>query len=756
MPLQHNTPSSARQHEYQLAAEALIRRILPAEAHLFQIEIIASEGENDVFEVESRGDHIVLSGNNPVSVASALRWFLKYYCHCQISWNSDNLNLPDPLPVIPSVVRKTTPFKQRVYLNHCTFSYTMAWWDWDRWEREIDWMALHGINMPLAMTGQEAVWQATLRHFGMEDDAIRQFLAGPAFFAWQWMDNLEGWGGPLPQSWIDSHLRLGRQIIERQRQLGMTPILKGFTGYVPMALKPRFPDADIQTTNWISTFDTAKLNPLDPLFKQIGAQFLREQEQLLGTDHYYSVDPFHESSPPDRSPEYLEDAGKAIFDTILSVDPHAHIAIQTWSLRQGLLRKIPKDRALMLSITGTNWKKHESYWGRPWVVGMMHNYGGRAFMGGNLEHFIRHARTLHRNPAAGNVQGLGLFPEAIEHNPIIYDAASEVAWHGDTPPLDEWVHQYAHARYGILPNAAREAWDILRETVYQQKMVKIISMESPVCARPALEIIRVSMNGEMVRDYDLLRLWDAWEKLLSSSGELGHQETFQYDLVDVARQCLADLAILLHQEISEAYNNRDTEALRHAGERFTRLLDDFDRLLGTRSEFLLGKWLADARRWGTNKEEKDRFEQNARALITVWGPHTPHALFFDYSNRQWSGLISDFYKVRWERFIQFLLEQPTETEKRYREKRITKSYARPANNSHPFFEKLSAWEHEWVSDKKHFTATPMGNPVEIAQELFTYWHPVMKPLCNTTPPVQEASYLDVIPTEENEIDNFGL
>jgi len=29
----------------------------------------------------------------------------------------------------------------------------MAYWNWTRWEREIDTMAMHGINLVLAITG---------------------------------------------------------------------------------------------------------------------------------------------------------------------------------------------------------------------------------------------------------------------------------------------------------------------------------------------------------------------------------------------------------------------------------------------------------------------------------------------------------------------------------------------------------------------------------------------------------------------------
>src|SRR6185312_8146875 len=215
------------------AAKSLVHRIIPSKASSFEVEIIPSANGKDIFEIKSRGNKIILSGNNPVSIASALNWYLKYYCHCQVSWNGDNLNLPNPLPRLKEKIRKKTSYDHRVYLNYCTFSYTMPWWTWKRWEREIDWMALHGINMPLAVTGQEAVWYNTLTHFRMNDQEIRSFLVGPAYFAWQWMSNIEGWGGPLPKSWIDSHIELGQKILARERELGMTPILQGFTGYVP-------------------------------------------------------------------------------------------------------------------------------------------------------------------------------------------------------------------------------------------------------------------------------------------------------------------------------------------------------------------------------------------------------------------------------------------------------------------------------------------------------------------------------------------
>lgn len=697
--------------------------MVPAAAADFAVEIIDAENGRDVFEVRDGGDRIFLRGNNAVSVASALNWYLKYYCHCQVSWNSDNLELPEKLPRVRRDVRRRSPFRYRACLNYCTFSYSMPWWDWERWEREIDWMALHGVNLPLALTGLEAVWQATLERLGLSGDEIRSFLAGPAFLAWQWLSNLEGWGGPLPQSWIDGHLELGRKILQRERELGMTPIKQGFSGYVPLALAKHYPEATIYTRTWFNVGDgTAQLDPLDPLFGVAGKIFLQEQERLLGKDPYYAVDPFHEGVLPSRDPGYQKRVGQGIFDVTQSADPDAVIAMQTWSLHTGVLEGIPAGRSLMLGLTGSNWKKYDGFWGRPWIAGILHNYGGRVYLGGNLPHYAGNAFSLLENPAAGNLQGIGIFPEGTGHNPVVYELATEIAWHDRPPGLQEWVGAYARARYGQLPSNAEAAWKVLLETVYAQKKVKIPSMESPVCARPALKLLRASMNGEMERDYPLARLWEAWELLLQCP-DLAGRKTYQYDLVDVGRQCLADLSLLLHGKIVAAYDAADSDALRAAGNQFIDLLDDLDRLLATRSEFLLGKWIAEARSWGVSEEEKALYEENARTLLTVWGPPHPGGVFFDYANRQWAGLVRGFYKVRWQKFIHFLLQQPDEPKRRFREKRTLRSFGRPGNDENAFYSSLSAWEHAWCRQRDRYSSQPVGDPEALSAILYKKWKP---------------------------------
>ena len=75
-------------------------------------------------------------------------------------------------------------FRFRYYQNVCTVSYSFAWWNWTRWEREIDWMAMNGINLPLAFNGQEAIWQRVYLKMNLTQQDLDKHFGGPAFLAW--------------------------------------------------------------------------------------------------------------------------------------------------------------------------------------------------------------------------------------------------------------------------------------------------------------------------------------------------------------------------------------------------------------------------------------------------------------------------------------------------------------------------------------------------------------------------------------------
>lgn len=50
------------------------------------------------------------------------------------------------------------------------------------------------------------------------------------------MGNIRGWGGPLSSDWHDHSVKLQKAILSRMRELGVTPVLPAFAGFVPRAI----------------------------------------------------------------------------------------------------------------------------------------------------------------------------------------------------------------------------------------------------------------------------------------------------------------------------------------------------------------------------------------------------------------------------------------------------------------------------------------------------------------------------------------
>lgn len=243
------------------AATAVLNRLIPSHSSSFEFQIVFKEhcGGESCFGIsnhpsfDQRGTpEILISGVTGVDLLSGLHWYLKHWCGAHISWDKTGGVQLSSVPKAGSLPRikddgllVQRPVPWNYYQNAVTSSYTFAWWDWQRWEKEIDWMALQGINMPLAFTGQEAIWQKVFQNFNISSSDLNDFFGGPAFLAWSRMGNLHGWGGPLPQSWLDQQLILQKKILSRMYELGMTPVLPAFSGNVPAALKHVFPSAKI-------------------------------------------------------------------------------------------------------------------------------------------------------------------------------------------------------------------------------------------------------------------------------------------------------------------------------------------------------------------------------------------------------------------------------------------------------------------------------------------------------------------------------
>ena len=690
------------------AAKALVGRVTAGRQSEFAVKIVPQQQDGkDWFAYYTEDGKVVLEGNNGVSVASALNHYLKENCGWHLSWCGKQEVLPQTLPLPTDKVMKVSPYKYRYYLNYCTFNYSMSWWDFDRWQKEIDFMALNGINMPLALTGQNSVWQRVYRKLGFTDEELETFFSGPAYFNWFWMGNLDGWGGPLPQSFMDDHEALQKKILFAERTLGMTPVLPAFTGHVPPTFEQKFPDAKVRKTEWVNFPEVSILDPEEELFTEIGKMFIQEQTELYGTDHFYSADTFNENTPPTNDSTYLAQMSAKVYSAMQDVDPDAVWVMQGWLFYherdfwgepeiKALLGAIPDDRMIILDLWSERhpvWKRTNAYYGKPWIWCMLHNFGQNINMSGNATSVANDPANALVDPNAGNMSGIGLTMEGIGQNPMVYALMLENVWRDKPIDNDEFIKSYLTQRYGSCPENAYKAWQIIMASAYENT-VNNGGQESIITGRPNFKVNPGGTTNTKAH-YHKADLIKAWQLLISCTEELGASDGFRYDLVDVTRQVLADYASILQQNVASMYLSGDLAGFKTTSDEFLGLIDDMDKLLGTRSEFLLGKWLSDARSIGHTQQEKDIYEHNARNQITLWG--NKDCRIRDYACKHWNGMMSGFYKPRWERFfdtVSAAIRQGVE----YDEK--------------SFVEASKEWEWEWTLGHEEYPDEPEGSEIE--------------------------------------------
>jgi len=309
-------------------------------------------------------------------------------------------------------------------------------------------------------------------------------------------------------------------------------------------------------------------------------------------------------------------------------------------------------------------------------------------------------------------------PEGIEQNAAIFEVITDqpfrtqpIDWwswrdkhdkkHADKKPnTPNWLEDYIDRRYRQSVPDIYKAWQYLLQSVYITNFYRQ-GPASIITGRPSFHMMEENWHVDTLTNYYPGTLVNAWALFAQSADQLKSSDGFQYDLVDITRQVLADYANILQPKIMNAYALTDTTGFKRYSSEFLQLLDDMDELLSTRKDFLLGKWLADARSNGITDEESDLYEFNARDLVTLWGDK--NSPMHEYSNRHWGGLIKGFYKPRWEAFFEGLNQSLI--------------------NHGPFdincYEsEVKDWEWHWVRQHDPYPPAPVGDPVEVAVRLY--------------------------------------
>ena len=623
-------------------------------------------------------------GSDKISICRGFYDYVKNNGMGMYTWSGNNISVPSSLPSV-SPVHVISPFENHYYLNVVTYGYSMPFWDWKRWEQEIDWMALHGINMPLTLVAHEAIMARVYKKFGLSDEEINSYFVGPAHLPFSRMGLMEKLDGPLNSDWYNDQIELQHKILDRMRSLDMKPICPSFAGFVPEGIKRIYPDVRIVKTHWGGAFNNWMINPEEKLFSEMMTSFIEEWEKEFGKCEYYLSDSFNEMEIPfpDKGDparySLLASYGEKVYSSIKRANKDAVWVMQGWMFGYqrhiwdyetlgALVSRVPDDKMLLLDLavdynkhfwhSEVNWEYYKGFYNKQWVYSVIPNMGGKTGMTGVLDFYANGHLEALSSSNRGNLVAHGLAPEGIENNEVLYELVTDAGWSDHRMDVRDWLKQYSINRYGKAPAQLMKAWDYLLKSVYGT------FTDHPRFNwqfRPG-----TVKNGSIYMNEDYFR---GLEAFLSASEELKDSPYYLTDLCEMTAHYLGGKAEILTRQIDQEYLLGDTLQAHFLQSRFETFMLGMDRILSQHPTLRLDRWLSFASASGKTASQSNQYETNARRIVTIWGPPVD-----DYSARIWSGLVGSYYHGRWKEYYK----------------------GRDSGKSAD----LSSWERKWVEENR--------------------------------------------------------
>ena len=686
--------------------EGVISRIL-GEQYIdwFTFEIVPSSNGKDYYELSSQDGKVHIKGNEGISLTSGLNYFLKYYCNVHVSQQTKQVKMPDSIPEIKETIHKESPYEIRYAYNYCTLSYTMPFWGYDEWQRELDYFALNGVNLILDTTATEALWVEYLQNYGYDIEAAKAFVCGYAYKAWWLMGNLESYGGPVSDEWIIDTVEMARVNQRKMTVLGMQPCLQGFMGAMPEnfanvaneTLVEDYGFEDIHSYmvaqgDWSGFTRPPILKTTYDGYNALASKFYEVQEYIYGqiTD-YYAGDLAHEGGiiPPDLSKPEMS---AHILKQMMTYDSKAVWVIQSWlsnpnaEILEGFGEN-KEEHVLVLDLDATenphwsnttNWNGKE-FGGTSWVFCMLDNYGGRTGMHGELEYLA--TQITKANQESDHMKGIGITPEGTLLNPVNYDLFWEMVWETEPKDTKAWLKDYITRRYGEFSENSWGAWQILLSTAYGANnddgsaKYHTGNVNCITNMRPSFDPEIVIGDYELM--YDPIKFEEATSLLMQDFDKFKDNECYIYDVVDILRQTLANSQVEFFSRIVEAYNAKNHEIFEKYRDKLLNSILLIDEIAGFEEDSLYGTWISkatnfynDERNSGTYDDyAKDMMIINAKALVNIWSSKTLQT----YAHRQYNGLERDYNYPMWKLWLD-----------RLEEAMATGNYVAPSSNKDYF------------------------------------------------------------------------
>lgn len=624
--------------------------------------------KTDYYTVESLRGVVRLISNSGVGLASAFNCYLKEVCKCHVSRFGNRIELPQNLPQVKGKIERHTTFKHRYAYNYCAHSYSMSFWNEKDWQKELDFLAMNGVNMILDITGMEEVYRRFLTKLGYRLREIKNFLTGPSYFAWCYMANITGVGGPLHDNFFYESAELARKNHRRMQVLGIDVVLEAYNGMVPSDIAKKVRDIPtIEQGLWNGLPRPLMIDPASVSYVKYATLFYECQKEVFGDiTKFFAGDICHEGGSLKGTNE--KDVYMNFVGALTKFRRDAVVIMQGWGENPTKAfikysKPFRDEHVLMLDLFAESRPKSE---GRSaplskfnYLYGMLNSFGGRMGIHGNIDVLPEKIRQSSKN---SNFKGIALTAESNTSDPAVVDLFFSTVWE-DIKDTNEWLKSFAERRYGARNENIEKSLEIQLKTALSDKYYNLGegAPENLLCGRPEGRYDKVSSWGNTKFGYNVKEFEDAAKLFLADYDKFKDNECYVYDAVNILRQVISNKIYGIILNMESEYKSKDYFAFLENGKKLLSLADTLDKILLNHKDFTLGEYLGKVEQYANKLDDftKELYLINAKALITTWysRPAANPGGLHDYSNRQWGDLVSQFYKVRWEKFIEFVQEE---------------------------------------------------------------------------------------------------
>lgn len=555
--------------------DLLVKRIAPGKEKHFQFVLEPGKNKRNYFEVSTYKERIRIKGNSYISMASGLDWYLKNYCGVSYANCDSILPLPDVLPKPQERTYKET-YMQIGYTGYDAGQ--RLFWNWQDWEKEIDRMALSGINVCPVWTGTESVWKEFLSDCSLDEKAICQYLFGT---------------DQTPEGWLKGQENLQKKIIRRMQNLGISPVYRAFTGTVPQSMtegKPNIITVSAYTAENISRKETT-ISADDPLFAQLAKKWYGSYEKVYGTAPFYWGSTSGQDFPSDIQKCLQKSNPEA--NWIIPADSYVQKGISTQGLdRPKTLLLYPESRALWKTLGATK----DISW--VWAWNETSDAPETAL---TLREALSQPEQASNNPeTASQIQGVGTQTSCSQNAPLSYFLISNRRWQPELISIREETEQFLKLRYAYSDSTAVNPWIRLSEVERGYDPA-----QSFLCQKPAMNLLEASAEDSLTEAGYCKQISESLTDLLTLKEHCTGNANYHRDLVRITALFLEKKSQQLYRQIENDFQTRNAEQMAAHQQEFLNLIHRADSLRAFVPDLCWEHWMAHADQNQKGKETGD-------------------------------------------------------------------------------------------------------------------------------------------------------